>query len=234
MNEYSRIDDEVYSINGYTKLICHTTLTRIIDNNPKSFYAEYKTNSRKECSVVIKRKIEYFLTLEYSYQGLKESVMLVPSIMYEVVEKINYIINVWFDPNNREAFGFLNDQMIITNQTIHCDIYCPQDKKIRIAPYIIQTENIKSKPAVVLYLGDTSFPIIMTKDKLLGLLWTLTNTNWLNFANTSLSFIGKPDGAYNRVDFSEERNTTENNFVNNDTIGRPRDFKFKQKSFFDK
>ena len=232
MNEYSRIDDEVYSFNNYSRVICHTTVTKWTENGADSFYREYKTSGRKECSVVIKRKIDYFLTLEYNYQGQKDSVMIFADMMYELVEKLSYIKNAWFDISNQNVFGVVNNRLVVVNSLETVIISCPHDKILRFCPCVNQ-KNDRDYPAVVMYIGDLSFPIVLAKEKISGLLWTLTNTNWLNFANTSLSFIGKPDGAYNRVDFSSNNeNQLPEEF--NDATGKKRDFKCRSKSFFDK
>ena len=98
--------------------------------------------------------------------------------------------------------------------------------------FFVNQKNDIDYPSVVMYIGDLSFPIVLAKEKISGLLWTLTNTNWLNFANTSLAFIGKPDGAYNRVDFSSNDESQSSDF--DDATGKKRDFKCRSKSFFDK
>ena len=63
MNEFSRIEDELYSLNSYVHLKFHSKITEFQEGMVKSYYNEYKTVNRNAGSVVIKRKLKYYLTI---------------------------------------------------------------------------------------------------------------------------------------------------------------------------
>ena len=43
MNEFSRIEDELYSLNSYVHLKFHSKITEFQEGMAKSYYNEYKT-----------------------------------------------------------------------------------------------------------------------------------------------------------------------------------------------
>lgn len=235
INDYLRIDDEVYTINLNLKLICHTSVTKHDNNMMKSFYNEYKTSNKKYGSVVVKRRIENFLTLESCIQGQKNSVMITMNMMFDVIEKLTRIKTYWFDIENQYVFGFVGGEMVIVNNLEHIIILCPQDKFIRIDP-IVNNKNGKNSPAVLISVNDTSNPIIVTEDRINGLLWVLSTTDWMNFSNTSLLSISMNTESCNRTDFTiNERGYNTIAIPEEDTTTkRTRDFSYKKKSFFDK
>lgn len=115
-NDFYRISDNVYSLNGFTHLMFHSKITDIdaINGKTKSYYNEYKTKNTKVGSVLIKRKLEYFFTLEYSYKGDKNSAMIIADQMYEVIDKFQYIRNTWFNPKNSyKVFGLLMSILLL-------------------------------------------------------------------------------------------------------------------------
>lgn len=227
MNEYSRIEDEIYSLNGFTHLKFHSKITTNQDGKSRSFYNEFKTNNHKEGSVLIKRKMEFFLTLDYSYKGEKNSVLILPDIMYELIDKFQYIRNTWFNPkNNYRIFGLVNERLVVIDSRETIVIRCPLDKVIKLDPVVYKGDN-GDKPALSICIGDTTFPILIQPEKFIGMVYILSTFDMANFANTSLSLASMRKEPCNRVSFAEEE-IEETKPTATGKAGR--DFKFKQDS----
>lgn len=226
-NDFYRISDNVYSLNGFTHLMFHSKITDIdaINGKTKSYYNEYKTKNTKVGSVLIKRKLEYFFTLEYSYKGDKNSAMIIADQMYEVIDKFQYIRNTWFNPKNSyKVFGLVNEHLVVIDSRESIIIRCLCDKYIRLDPAIYKSDN-GDKPALNLYIGDSTFPILIQSEKFIGMVYILSTMDMANFANTSLSLATLRTEPHNRVSFQGEETV-----VNKPTdIGKAgRDFKCRQ------
>lgn len=227
MNEYSRIEDEIYSLNSFTRLKFHSKITEIKDGKSRSFYNEYKTNNRNEGSVLIKRKFEYYLTLDYSYKGERDSVLLLPEQMYEIIDKFQYIKNTWFNSkSNFNIFGLVNENLVVIDSRETIIIRCCADKILKLDPAIFKSDN-GDKPALTICIGDTTFPIMIQPERFIGMLYILSNLDMANFANTSLSLASMRKEPCNRISFADE-DIEESKPTNSDKSGR--DFKFKQQN----
>lgn len=229
MNEYSRISDEIYSLSTNTRLLFNTSVTWFDENNkPRSHYNEYKTNNRPEGSVVIKRKLNYFLTLEYTIKGgEKVSVMMYPEHVYCFLENLNYIRNNWFT-NIMNTYGIINDSLVVLDSTQQINIKFPMDKIIRIEPTVKKDENGDTM-AVTIYVNSINNPVILTKGKINGMIHVLTTLDMATYANTALSMVTLRSGGANRTDFSSNSVSNEPiNTVSSSGSKNGRDFKYKQ------
>lgn len=226
MNEYSRISDELYSLNANSRLVFHSSVTWVDDYGTKSHYNEYKTSNRNDASVVIKRKISYFLTFEYSLKGGdKASVMIYPDQMFEVLEKFNYIKNTWFNKsNNYNIFGLMGDKLVVLNSMEKIKIHCPSDKILQLEPTIKRDEN-GDRIAALMYIVNSTYPIILTPEKFDGLLYILSTLDMATYANTTLSMVALREHPSNRTDFSSGNIDP----TQNTSVGKSgRDFKYRQ------
>lgn len=229
MNEYNRIVDELYQLSPNARLLFNSSIGWFDEyNNLKSHYNEYKTNNRSEGSVVIKRKISYFLSFEYSVKGGGErtSVMIYPEHMFEILDKFNYIRNYWFNPaNNGRTFGMVNDKLVVLNEMENIKIHFPQDKVLLLEP-TVKRDELGDRPACIMYIVSRACPVLITAEKFNGLLYTMSTLDMSTYANTALSMVALREGPLNRVDFSSSNFET----TQPPTTGKAgRDFKFKQR-----
>lgn len=227
MNEFSRIEDILYSLTNYTHLKFQTKVTEYIDNRVKSNYNEYKTSTRNYGSVVIKRKLNFYLTLENTNKENRQSIIILPEQMYEVLDKFNYIRETWFNPrNNLGIFGLVNEKLVVINQRATVIIQCIGDKFLKIDPTVYKSEN-GDKMALTMYIGDTSNPILIFPEKFIGMTYLLSTFDMLNFANTTFSLASLRTSPVNRVSFVDGE-SEDNKLTTPGKVGR--DFKFKQDS----
>ena len=202
MNEFSRIEDELYSLSSYVHLKFHSKITEYTEGVAKSYYNEYKTSTRNVGSVVIKRKLKYYLTLEYNCKNEeRESVMIVPEQMYELLDKLLYIKNTWFNlKNNYNIFGLVNDRLVVLNQRETIFIRCIGDRFIKFDPAIFRSDN-GDKPALTVKINKSMIPTLIQPEKLIGMTYLLSTFDMLNFANTSLTLASLRTQPENRVSF---------------------------------
>jgi hypothetical protein len=225
MNEFSRVEDILYSLNSYTHLKFHTKITEYIDGRTKSSHNEYKTSTRNTGSIVIKRKLNFYLTLDYSKDNNKNSVLFLPEQMPDIIEKFNYIKNNWFNPaTNYNIFGLINGKLSVINQSEKVIVQCVCDKFLRIDPAVFITDT-ESKLAVTLYIGDLLYPITILSEKFSAMTYLLSTLDMLNYANTSLSITSLRTSPINRISFVDGE-SEESIMTKSGKVGR--DFKFKQ------
>lgn len=228
MNEFSRIEDELYSLNSYVHLKFHSKITEFQEGMVKSYYNEYKTVNRNVGSVVIKRKLKYYLTLEYNCKGEeRESAMIIPEQMYEVLDKFQYIRNTWFNlKNSYNIFGLVNERLVVLDQREAIIIQCIGDKVIKFSPTIFRSDN-GDKPALTIRIGNTMTPVLIQPEKFIGMTYLLSTFDMLNFANTSLTLASLRTQPENRVSFVDGQSTSSDPPSTGKT---GRDFKCRQSS----
>lgn len=234
INDYSRIDDELYSFYDKIKLTFHTSMvmhrtfngTKQVNSN----YNEYKTSNAPIGSVVIKRKLNYYISVDLSNDGHKAGVCIFPEKMFEVIDRLNYIKNCWFNKiTNGNIYGFVNNRLtVISNENIV--IRFPQDKVMKIEPCVTNDEI-----GVNLYV-DCNEPVFMPESKFLGFIYILSTIDMPNYANTAFSMATLLQAEYNRVDFTESNNKQiqqpfDDSNLSSGVTGRT--FNMKHKSFFD-
>ena len=229
MNEFSRVDDDIYVISQHCKLVFHSSITWVDDyGKSRSNHNEYRISNRSESSVVVKRKLSYFLTIDYTdkTKGLSSSLMIYPDHMFELLDKMNLIRNTWLNPmNNGNTFGIVGDKLVVLNQTEHISLHCPADKVLRFVP-TIRRDPGGDTIAVMMYIVNVDCSVLLTPRKFSGLLYVLSTLDMTTYANLSLTMATLRDKPYNRTDFTSE----EAQMPKPSSTGKTgRDFQFRQK-----
>jgi hypothetical protein len=223
--------DEIYTLNSVAKLKFNLTTYRESNEFNKSFYREYKTSNKKEGSVMISRRLDYFLSLEYNYKGDKNSVMIYPDHMLRLIERFTYINNNWLGTTHNTVFGIVNSHLSVISQCESIIIPFPCEKILRIDPVVDKREDGREYPGLIMYIGDSNYPIELNSDKFSGLLYCIARLDMCTYANIMASSVMcMGEQPRNRVSFDSEESMVDQS---TSTGKSGRDFKFKSNGFFD-
>lgn len=206
LNEYNKIDDEIYNINDKIKIIFHTQLCwnkQYPDGHKQTFsnYNEYKTNNNDIGSVVIKRKLNYFITIECIIGDNRTNLFLQHDRMNELIDDLNIVRTYWLNKSaNGNIFSYLNGKLTVISQRDFIIMKFPADKVLKIEPCVIHKE-IGDDIGVRMYI-DSNESVIVNTDKINGLYHLLSTIDMANYANTSFTMSILLNQVYNRTDFS--------------------------------
>lgn len=228
--DYSRIVDELYSISRTTKLTFSTNVNWYDTKGRfQSFHNEYKTKQQKQVSVVTKRKIYWFLALEYndSSTNTRESIQFFPEDIENLKVQLSFIYNNWLRLNSGYGlFTYIEGRIKILRPSECCQIKTVRGGLLEVVPTVEHRENFGDVPAIIMSIGSKSISTLVTMEKLSGILCILNSTNWVTSAQVMLNSVySRGDSPYNRVDLSPGANRITTPPASG-KVGR--DFKFRQ------
>lgn len=231
LSDYRKVVDEIYQITLSLKLCFNCSIMIKTENNNISSYNEYKTSINNNGSVMIKRKMNYFLSLESKNNGY---VLIYPELVSEVISKLKFIKYKWLDEeNNYETYSKVNNgsSTILTALNTYIIVKCPLDRAIRFSPGI-ETRNNIMRPALDLMISGDDTIIQIPKERVNGWLHLIENLDMATYANTTFSMVNLIQTPTNRTDFTNNRSES-TSMEERTKIESSQGRTIKKKNFFD-
>lgn len=241
LNSYEKISDDLCHLGYGFKLKFNVILGNKSQNNTKiPFHNEYKYSSNKYVNqnnlITIKRKFDYYLSIESSYNDVNTFIMIRQQDM--IYFKINlHKVYIWFmssEYNNMYAFD--KGKLVLARKVepVYIKGLC-SDNFIIIEPTVLTYNSIDIEGITFILSDITSFN--MTIDKFMELYYIIDNFNMYLSAQLLINYMSSPIIGENQSVMSEDFNDNNIDFVDPGFKGANREpyiVNNKKLSFFDK
>ena len=214
-SDYMYMNDIIYTINEDIKVVFHTVASFCNNANNKVYSncTEFKIKNTETCNTMIRRNLTYYIYIDDKRTGKSEKICIYPEHMFTLLDMFKNAKQAWFGVGTNHIYAYLDSRLtIISDESLF--IKLPMDKVIKISPGVMKKES-GDCPCVDLYL-NTPDVVQISVETFNGLFYILSTLDMLNYANTSLTFMMLRDQPVNRVDYSSNSFTSNNQISTSD------------------
>lgn len=242
LNSYEKISDDLCHLGYGFKLKFNVILGNKSQNNTKiPFHNEYKYSSNKYINqnnlITIKRKFDYYLSIESSYNDVNTFIMIRQQDMIHLKMNLHKVYT-WFTlPEYNDMYAFDKGKLVLARKVnpVYIKGLC-SDNFIIIEPTILTYNSIDIEGITFILSDITSFN--MTIDKFMELYYIIDNFNMYLSAQLLINYMSSPFIGENQNVMSEDFNDNNIDFVDPGFKGANREPYIangnKKLSFFDK
>lgn len=204
--EYVKMSDDIFAIDRFNMIRFNLNLLKYDEKGQEySYYTEYMYNRFDNTNILIRRKFDYYMSIESVYNHNKEFVMITPDTFMLFKYSLDEVLR-WFRDEKYKDLFFINkeNQLKIRNPLPQYEIVDlpPRSKRIIWRPTVINENTYNSEIGVSLEYGNIicNMPI----QRFMGLYYTIYNFNMLLSAQMMMAYIGRPYYGYNMVDLTNK------------------------------
>lgn len=204
--EYVKMSDDIFIIDKFNIIRFNLNLLKYDDKGQEyPFHTEYMYNRFDNTNILIRRKFDYYLSIESIYNHNREFVMITSDMFMLFKYSLDEVLKWFRDEKYKDLFLINKDgQLKMTTHQPQYEIanLPPRNKKITWRPIILNENTYNAEIGVSLEYGNIvcNMPI----QKFMGLYYTLYNFNMLLSAQMMMAYIGRPYYGYNMVDLTSK------------------------------
>lgn len=227
-NMYNKISDDLCYLGNNSTVKFNISLSHMNkDNNRTCFHSEYMYNTNGENLITIKRKFQYFISIEiFNEEYNKEYVIIGINDILKLRMGLSKVYEWFNDKQYDNLFGKKNGKLIMLKRVepiIIDDL--PQNKSIIFEPTIIEYSDTENSLGVRICICNDNFSTEINLNNLLGFMYQINSINMYECALSMLNYIQRPKFGHNITDFTtqyDNSNMNRNSYVplNNPIKGR--------------
>lgn len=241
LNSYEKISDDLCHLGYGFKLKFNVILGNKSQNNTKiPFHNEYKYSSNKYVNqnnlITIKRKFDYYLSIESSYNDVNTFIMIRQQDMIYFKMNLHKVYTWFMSSEYNNMYAFDKGKLVLARKVepVYIKGLC-SDNFIIIEPTVLTYNSIDIEGITFILSDITSFN--MTIDKFMELYYIIDNFNMYLSAQLLINYMSSPIIGENQSVMSEDFNDNNIDFVDPGFKGANREpyiVNNKKLSFFDK
>lgn len=204
--EYVKMSDDIFTIDKFNLIRFNLNLLKYDDKGQEyPFHTEYRYHRFDNNNILIRRKFDYYLSIESVYNHNKEFIMITADMFMLFKYSLDEVLKWFRDEKYKDLFFISKEgQLKMTSPQPQYEItnLPPRNKKITWRPIILNENTYNAEIGVSLEYGNIvcNMPI----QKFMGLYYTLYNFNMLLSAQMMMAYIGRPYYGYNMVDLTNK------------------------------
>ena len=212
IDKYYKMTDVIFEFNSY---LAFGFTMDLLQESGSSYYSEFQTSRKSDIDVMIKRKLNYYFTLDYRDHAAKKTanIIITNEMISKFMQSIEYTDRV-INGNTNSVFVSENGvTRTVNNLPIVSDEY-PGNKIFRIYPSVYYSEEDPvGTPAANIIIGTVDCVSTVLGNKIAAFNYMMRTFNAPMYGASMLSALGIPEDTDKyRISFKQKDLNTQESY----------------------